>query len=92
MIGRVGSRLAVLPTHPRASQCCQRTHRLVVHEERRLLGCNTVALVRTDVSEESIASIIRNTILSVLQLLVTDKVVPTSLIIFHPDDGSNAFL
>jgi hypothetical protein len=57
-----------------------------------------VALVRTDVSEERIASIIRVTTIDelrtlpvtiVLQLLATANTVPTS---FHPDDGGETFL
>jgi hypothetical protein len=61
-----------------------------------------VALVRTDVSVESIASAIRATRIgelgtmlavilgSVLRLLVTAKTVPSSLC--HPDDGGDTFL
>jgi hypothetical protein len=43
-----------------------------------------VALVRTDVSEEYITSIIRVTRIGVLWLLVTANAVPTSLIHFTP--------
>jgi hypothetical protein len=56
----------------------------------------SVDLVRTDVSEESIASIIRMKIIgelhSLLLLLVTANVVPSSLIFFQSDDGGDTFL
>jgi hypothetical protein len=68
------------------------------YEECRLLWCYAVSLIRTNVSEECIVSIIRATrigelgttsavtnnvfLRSVLQLLVTANVVPSSLILF----------
>jgi hypothetical protein len=55
----------------------------------------TVALVRTDVSEERIAFIIRvkrNIELGTLAVTRNTVNIPSLLISFHPDDGGNMFL
>jgi hypothetical protein len=48
-------------------------------EEWRLLGCDAVALVRTDVSEELSASIIRLTRIGELANVVPSSAIPVTL-------------